>query len=101
METDQTLGVLELGANLIDGQARGVGGQNRVFCDELFNVGKNILLDAEFFKDCFDNPVSIGEGSRVGRSAHQCLEALVFIRGDATLVMHRLNFSMDVGQSLV
>ena len=62
-------GCLQLRADLLDRERRGVGGEDRVVGDVLLDLGEDVLLDAELLEDGLDDPVAVGEVGLVGRAA--------------------------------
>ena len=68
VEADEALGVLQLRADLVDRQRRGVGREDRVVGDVLLDLGEDLLLDAELLEHGLDDPVAVGEVGLVGRA---------------------------------
>ena len=54
-------GCVELRADLLDRQRRGVGREDRVVGDDLLDLGEHLLLDAELLEDGLDDAVAVRE----------------------------------------
>ncbi len=101
VEADDPLGVLQFRADLLDGQRRRVGREDRLGGDVLLDVGEHLLLDAELFEDRLDDPVAVGEVGLVGRAVDERLEAVRLVGADAALAEQLVDLALDGRDTLV
>ena len=95
VEADQALGVLQLRADLVDRERRGVGGEDRVVGDVLLDLGEDLLLDAELLEDGLDDPVAVGEVGLVGGAGDERLQPVGLVGVDAPLAEQLVDLAAD------
>ena len=85
MEADESLGVGELRADLLDRQRRGVRREHGLGRDELLDLGEHLLLDAELFEDGLDDEVAVGVVGLVGRAGDERPQSVRLVGVEAAL----------------
>ena len=69
MQTEDTRGVLGAGADLIDIEIGGVGGQDRVGFRHPVQFGEDLFFHVHVFEDGFDHQIHLGQGSIINAAA--------------------------------
>nr|BFF11335.1 hypothetical protein GCM10025699_26380 [Microbacterium flavescens] len=101
MEADEALGVGELRADLLDGQRRGVGREDRVLGDDLLDLAEHLLLDADLFEHGLDHEVAVRVEALVGGAGDERPQLVGRVAVEAPLGLELADLLVDVGDALV
>ncbi|SLD18110.1 Uncharacterised protein [Mycobacteroides abscessus subsp. massiliense] len=81
MDTDEVLLALHTRGQPRDGQGRGVGTQERVGLDDVFDLLEHLVLELGVLEDGLDHEVDTGQVGRVGSRVNSCEEFAGFFLG--------------------
>lgn len=90
-----TLGVLEGGGDLGDGDARGIGGEDGIWGVDGFQEAKEFAFDWQLFKYCFDDEIG-DQGIAVGGGAEERQCRCGFFRGGFAFAHGHIELCLDV-----
>ncbi len=101
VEADETLGVRERRADLLDRQRRRVGREDRVLGDDLLDLAEHLLLDADLLEHRLDDEVAVRVLGLVGRAVHERAQPVGGVAVEAALRLELADLVVDVRQALV
>ena len=99
VDADEVLGASDAFSETRDRQRRGVGSEEAVVGDGLFNFGPHFVLELGVFEDRFDDDVAVGKVGVVGRRGDAIQEGLRFFGGGTPPVQRFLLQPLRVGLS--